>query len=82
MNTVNIHEVPSDVEIQSVADTAMYLNLFHPETINELLESFTDWTDFDIIAESAEVLNLNLTAVIEPTPKGMLIHGYINEVLT
>ena len=82
MNTVSIHEVAPEVKIQTVKDTAMYLNLFHPETVEELLESYTDFTDFDIIAEAVDILNLNLTAVIEQTQKGMLIHGYINEVLT
>jgi len=81
MNTINIHEISPEIEIQSVQDTAMYLNLFHHETVEELLESYTDFTDFDIIAELADILNLNLIAVIEPTPEGMLLHGYINKAV-
>ena len=79
MNTIEIHEVNPNARIISVADTAMYLNLMYTETVEEILEVFTDFTDFDIIAELVDTLNLPLTAVIEPTNQGQLIHGYIRE---
>lgn len=77
MNTIEIQELQSDVKIISVADTAMYLNLMYHELVEEILEVFTDFTDFDIIAELVDTLKLPLTAVIEPTNHGTLIHGYI-----
>ena len=79
MNVIQIHEVNPNAKIISVADTAMYLNLMYTETVEEILEVFTDFTDFDIIAELVDTLNLPLTAVIEPTNHGALIHGYIRE---
>lgn len=79
MNTIEIHELNPKCKIISVADTAMYLNLMYNETVEEILEVFTDFTDFDIIAELVDTLKLPLTAVIEPTNHGTLIHGYIRE---
>lgn len=79
MNVIDIQNVPQTVEIVSVGDTAMGLNLLYPETVNELLESFTDFTDFDIIAEVINTLNLNIICVVESSNKpGRLIHGYIH----
>lgn len=77
MNTIEIHELNPKCKIISVADTAMYLNLMYNETVEEILEVFTDFTDFDIIAELVDTLKLPFTAVIEPTNHGTLIHGYI-----
>ena len=83
MKTIEITEVSSDAKITSFQDTAMYLNLLHHKLVEELLESFTDFTDFDIIAEIVDILNLNITCVVEPTNQGTLIHGYIHkEVMT
>ena len=79
MKTIEIQELQSDVKIISVADTAMYLNLMYHELVEEILEVFTDFTDFDIIAELVDTLTLPLTAVVEPTNHGRLIHGYIRE---
>ncbi|WP_407415734.1 hypothetical protein [Methanobrevibacter sp.] len=79
MNVIDIHNVPQDVEILSVGDTAMGLNLFYPEVVRELLEAFTDFTDFDIIAEVIDTLKLDITCVVEASdPPGKLIHGYIH----
>ena len=75
MNVVTIHDVNPKVKITSVADTAMLLNLMYHETVEELLESFTDFTDFDIIAELVDTLNLPIIAVKE----GSLFYGYIHE---
>ena len=80
MNVIEIHEVNQEhVRITSVADTAMYLNLMYHEIVEELLETFTDYTDFDIIAELVDTLNLNIICVVESINEpGRLIHGYIN----
>ena len=80
MNVIEIHEVNLETtRITSVADTAMYINMMYRETVEELLEAFTEWTDFDIIAEVIDTLNLKITAVVESCNEpGMLIHGYIN----
>lgn len=78
MNVVEIHEVTPETKIQSVGDTAMFLNIMYPETVEELLEVFTDFTDFDIIAELIDTLKLDITCVVEPSNQGKLIHGYIN----
>lgn len=80
MNTVEIHELQPNVEIISVADTAMWLNLTYHEIVEEILEVFTDFTDFDIIAELVDSLKLPLIAVVETSNEpGILIHGYIKE---
>ena len=80
MNVVEIHEIHPDTRITSVADTAMYLNLMYHDTVEELLEAFNEWNDFDIIAEVVDALNLKITAVVESTNgPGNLIHGYINQ---
>ena len=78
MNVINIHDVNPE-KITSVADTAMLLNLMYPDTVEYILECFTDYTDFDIIAELVDTLKLPIIAVVEPsnTP-GTLIHGYIH----
>ncbi|WP_296894316.1 hypothetical protein [uncultured Methanobrevibacter sp.] len=79
MNVIDIQDVKPHVEITSVGDTAMLLNLMYPEIVEDLLEVFTDFTDFDIIAELVDILKLPIVAVVEPsnTP-GTLIHGYIH----
>lgn len=79
MNDINIHEVNPNTRIMTVADTAMYLNIMYHETVEEILEVFTDFTDFDIIAELVDTLELPLTAVTEPYHNGRLIYGYIKE---
>lgn len=80
MNTVSIHDINQDItNIMSFADTAMYLNLFHHELVEEILESFTDLTDAQIIAEIIDTLNLPITCVIEHNKHGDLIHGYITK---
>ena len=78
MNAVRIEDVAPGTRFASFQDTAIYLNLMYHEIIEELLEVFTDFTDFDIIAEVVDLLKLNITAVIEPMANGMLIHGYIH----
>ena len=79
MNAVRIDDVAPGTHFVSFQDTAMYLNLMYHEIIEELLEVFTDFTDFDIIAELVDTLKLNIVAVIEPIANGMLIHGYIHK---
>lgn len=79
MNAVRIDDVAPEIRLVSFQDTAMYLNLMYHEIIEELLEVFIDFTDFDIIAEVVDTLKLNITAVIEPINNGMLIHGYIHK---
>lgn len=79
MNTITIDEVGPGVKLTSFQDTAMYLNLIHHKIVEELLESYTDFTDFDIIAELVDILHLNIICVIEPIPKGVIIHGYIHK---
>ena len=73
MNVIDIQDVKPHVEITSVGDTAMLLNLMFHETVEEILEVFTDYTDFDIIAEIVDALNLPITAVKE----GNLFYGYL-----
>lgn len=79
MNVINITELKPDAKIVSFPDTAMFLNLCYPEIVEELLESFTDFTDADLIVELNDILNLNITCVVEPTNQGTLIHGYIHK---
>jgi len=78
MNVVNIADVNPAVKIQSVGDTAMYLNLFYNHIVDMLLETYTDFTDFDIIAEIIDELNLDITCVVDAHPQGKIIYGYIN----
>jgi len=77
VNVINIHELQPNMNLRSAGDTAQYFNLFHHETVEEILESFTDFTDFDIIAELVDILGLDVTAVVEPIRNGMLIYGYV-----
>lgn len=80
MNCIEVQDLPENVNLVSFQDTARFLNLFYREVVEELLECFTDFTDFDIIAELTDILDLNITAVIEPVNKNtMLVHGYIHD---
>lgn len=72
MNVTTSHNVNLE-KITSVGDTAMLLNLMFHETVEEILEVFTDYSDFDIIAEIVDTLNLPITAVKE----GNLFYGYL-----
>lgn len=81
MNIINIHEVAPTSKINSFADTAMILNLLYRPLVEELQDAFTDFTDYDIIEEIVNTLSLPLTCVIEQSPNGLLVHGYIGEVV-
>lgn len=76
MNIVNIHDLPENIGLISVDDVAMYLNLTYPNLVEELLEVFTDFTDFDLIQEIVDTENLNYTCVVEQSSNGLLVHGY------
>lgn len=78
MRTIEVHEIPQDMKLLSVADMAMYLNVFHRQVVELILETYTEFTDFDIIAEIIDELNLDIICVVEPIPQGKLIYGYIN----
>lgn len=78
MRTIDVHEIPQDMKLLSVADMAMYLNVFHRQVVELILETYTEFTDFDIIAEIIDELNLDIICVVEPIPQGKLIYGYIN----
>ena len=80
MNVIEIQDITPNTKLVSFKDTAMLLNLMYPEIVNEILEVFTDFTDFDIIAELVDTLDLNITAVIEPANQGVLVHGYIHDM--
>ena len=80
MNVIEIQDITPNTKLVSFEDTAMLLNLLYPEIVNEILEVFTDFTDFDIIAELVDTLDLNITAVIEPANQGVLVHGYIHDM--
>ena len=77
MNIVNIHDLPDTTGLISVDDVAMYPNLTYHSLVEELLEVFTDFTDFDLIAEIVDTENLNYTCVVEQSHEGLLVHGYI-----
>jgi len=76
MNFIEIQEVNQD-KIINFADVAMWLNLSQPELVEELLETYTDFTDMDIIEEIVDTLKLPLTCVVETTNQDLLVHGYI-----
>ena len=80
MNVIEIQDITPNTKLVSFKDTAMLLNILYPETVEDLLEVFTDFTDFDIIAELVDTLDLNITAVIEPANQGVLVHGYIHDM--
>ena len=77
MDLISIHDINKNVPLISIADTAMFLNLTERNLVDEILESFTDCTDVDIIQEIVDTLNLPLTCVIETTQNDLIIHGYI-----
>lgn len=78
MNTVSIHEVPSGTKVISVDDTAIYLRLFYPELVGEILEAYTDCNDIEIIQEVIDAEDLEITCVTEHSGIELLIHGYIH----
>lgn len=78
MRTMSIHETNPNMKLISVGDMAMYLNIFYNHIVDVLLETHTDFTDFDIIAEIIDELNLDIICVVEPIKQGKLIYGYIN----
>lgn len=78
MNIIDIHEVPQDTVLVSIDDTAMFLNLFYHKLVDELLESFTDFTDADIMQEIVDTVGLDIICVIENN-HGLLIHGYFSK---
>ena len=78
MRTMSIHEINPDLKLVSVGDMAMYLNIFYNHIVDLLLGTYTDFTDFDIIAEIIDELQLDIICVVEPIPHGKLIYGYIN----
>ena len=78
MKIIGIEEVNPDIKLVSVGDMAMYLNVFYHHIVDLLLETYTDFTDFDIIAEIIDELNLDIICVVEPIPQGKLIYCYIN----
>ena len=77
MNIVNIHDLPENTGLISVDDVAMYLNLTYHNLVEELLEVFTDFNDFELIEEIVDTENLNYTCVVEQSHEGLLVHGYI-----
>jgi len=78
MKTISIDEVQPSMKIASVGNTAMYLNLCYGQVVEVLLETHTDFTDFDIIAEVIDTMNLDIICVADPMPHGKIIYGYIN----
>ena len=76
MNTISIHEVnPNDVT--SIGDTAIYLRLFYPELVEEILESYNECSDVEIIQEIIDTEGLPIACVIEHSHLDLIIHGYI-----
>lgn len=66
MKTVTIQELSNYArnKLMSVDDTAVFLNLFYPEVVNEFLESYTlDFTDLEMIVEIINELNLPIIQV-------------------
>lgn len=78
MNVVDIREVYPGTPIESIGETAMYLRLFYPEVVDQVLESFTDFTDVDIIQEIVDTVGLDITCVTEHSGLELMIHGYIH----
>ncbi len=76
MNTRYIHEIGSE-KVVPISVTASTLRLFFPELVDEILESFTECSDVEIIQEIVDTLNLDIICVIENSHVNMLIHGFI-----
>ena len=82
MKLVSVNEVSPDAKILSFEDIAMSIQLWYSPLVEELLESFTDFTDYDIIEEVVNILKLPLTCVIEPIKNNQfIVHGYIGKVV-
>lgn len=78
MNVVDINAVYPGTPIESIGETAMYLRVFYPEMVEQVLESFTDFTDVDIIQEIVDAIGLDITCVTEHSGLELMIHGYIH----
>ena len=77
MRFVPASEINNPEKLISIEEIAMFLNLTEPELVEELLESFTDFTDIDIIGEIVDTLGLDYVCVVESTNKGPCIQGYL-----
>ncbi|WP_458456178.1 hypothetical protein [Methanobrevibacter sp.] len=83
MRIIDITEVSPNAKILSFDDVAMSIRLWYRPLVDELLEAFTDFTDYDIIEEVVNTLHLPLACVIEPiTNNQFLVHGYIGKVIS
>jgi hypothetical protein len=77
MNIVDIREVYPGTPVESIGDTAMYLRLFYPEIVDQVLEAFTEYTDVDIIQEIVDAVGLDITCVTKNSGLDLMILGYI-----
>ena len=62
---VPVHEVNNPEKLMSVDDLAMFFNITERELVEELLESYTDYTDEDIIKEIINILDLKYICVMD-----------------
>lgn len=81
MEFINLNELNEGVKLASFEDTAMFLNITYPELVEELLDAYCDASDCEIIHEIVDILNLPIKCVLEPSNKGAIIHGYINQAV-
>ena len=65
METVKIENITSNVEIIPVDDIAMFLNLMYHDLVDIILEYITIFTDDEMIQEIINILDLNITCVVD-----------------
>lgn len=63
MNIVEVLHVPSETKILSFTEVASFINLMYHDLVEELLEAFENITDFELILEVIDILNLNYYCV-------------------
>ena len=81
MNIINIDDVAPGTRLTSIDDLAMFLNLMYHDTVDEILEYITIYTDTEMIQEIINTLNLKYTCVVESTNHGLIPIGYIGGAL-
>lgn len=66
MKTTTMQELSNYArnKLLTIEDTAIFLNLFYPNEVDEFVESYTlDYTDLEMITEIINQLNLPITRV-------------------
>ena len=65
MRIVNINDVTPGTIITSIDDVAAYLNIMYHDLVDMVLEYITIFSDDEMIQEIINILDLNITGVVD-----------------